>query len=135
MPSRRILLALALGAFVSACGSSGSGGGNTGPSAGTLYVTYSTPNTDDGALLVKVTGGAVTAVAIDTSLKGFSRVSANGDTTMIVVAGAVKSGVVAKLSVPDTRAVLAYSGTVLQVAQAATYAQRTVVGRSVVVSQ
>ena len=74
-------------------------------------------------------------MAVDTSLKGYSRISSNGDTAMIVVAGTVHGGVVARLSVPDTRAFASYAATVLQVAQAGTYAQRALSGYSVAVSQ
>jgi hypothetical protein len=132
---RRLRIVLALGAGLVVAGCSGGGGGGTGPTAGTLYVTYTTPNSDDGALLVKVIGPAVTSVAIDTSLKGYSRISTNGDTAMIVVAGTVHSGIVARLSVPDTRAFASYGASVLQVAQASTYAQRGLSGYSVAVSQ
>lgn len=132
---RRLRIILAIGAGAALAGCSGSGSGGTGPTAGTLYVTYSTPHTDDGALLVKVTGPAVTSVTIDTALKGYSRISTNGDTAMIVVAGTVHSGIVARLSVPDTKAFASYSASVLQVAQTSTYAQRALSGYSAAVSQ
>ena len=128
------ILLLAIGGLAAGCGGS-SGGGNTGPVAGTLFVTYTTPNADDGAVLVKVTGPAVNSVTIDTTLHGFSRISTNGDTAMIVVAGTVHSGVVARLAVPDTRAYATYSASVVQVAQSATYAVRALAGYSVAVSQ
>ena len=133
MSRLRMLLALGAGLVLAGCGSSG--GGGTGPVAGTLYVTFPTPHADDGAVLVKVTGAAVTAVTVDTALKGYSRISTNGDTAMIVVAGTVHSGIVARLSVPDTKAFASYSASVLQVAQASTYAQRALAGYSAAVSQ
>lgn len=127
------ILPLAALLFAAACGSSS--GGSSGPTAGTLFITYATPNSDDGALLLKVTGAAVSSVTADTTLKAYSRISADGDTLMLVVAGAVHNGVVARISVPDTRAVANYVGTVLQVAQSGTFAQRNLTGYSVAVSQ
>ena len=128
MPSRRILLALALGAFVSACG--GSGGGSSGPTAGTLNVTLATPNSDDGALLVTLRGAPVTAVHAASGLVLYSRLSTNGDTAFVVVAGNVAAGVVATVDVPDLSKKASYSGVVNQVAQRSTWAQRSTAGYS-----
>ncbi|HEU5155224.1 MAG TPA: hypothetical protein VFU03_10870 [Gemmatimonadales bacterium] len=90
----------------------------TGP--GVLDVILSTPNNDDGAVLLTVDG------AVD-SVQGapyviFSTVSATG--ARVVVTGDVVAGVIARLYVPEVGAADQYLTNLNEVAQRGTYLLR-----------
>ncbi|HEY7027284.1 MAG TPA: hypothetical protein VH438_06740 [Gemmatimonadales bacterium] len=91
----------------------------TGP--GVLDVILTTPNDDDGAILLTVDG------AVD-SVQGapyvvFSSVSATG--TRVVVTGNVVAGVITRLYVPDISTADQYVPQLVEVAQRSTYALRS----------
>ena len=90
----------------------------TGP--GVLDVILTTPNTDDGAILLTIDG------AVD-SVQGapyvvFSTTSATG--ARVVVTGDVVAGVIARLFVPDVSTADQYVPQLVEVAQRSTYALR-----------
>ena len=90
----------------------------TGP--GVLDVVLTTPNSDDGAVLLTVDG------AVD-SVQGAPYVvfsTASGTGARIVVTGDVLSGVIARLYVPDISAADQYLPQLIEVAQRGTYALR-----------
>lgn len=94
----------------------------TGSAAGTVNVALATPNSDDGAVLFTVSGGPVDSVeAVGYSIYS-ARIDAN--TLRIIVTGALGSGPVARLHIPDYRQDFVYSATVNQVASRMTYLQR-----------
>jgi hypothetical protein len=86
------------------------------PIPGVLVVRLSTPNTDDAALLVTVTGpvtaSGITAAAPGTVLHLHQR----GDTTTAALFGSFASGPLLHLAVPDVRAVDQYTARIVEVA-------------------
>ncbi len=95
---------------------------NTGPAAATLNVNLSTPNTDDGAVLLTISGGPVDSV----ESVGHTLYSARQgpETLRLIITGDLGSGTVARIHVPDSRQVSRYSARITQVAARVTYAQR-----------
>ena len=93
-----------------------------GPTPGDLVARLSTPGTQDGALLLRVTG-AVTGV----TAQGGYRIStaSSGTTTRMVLTGNITGGDLFTISVPDTRQLSSYSIEVQQVAERETYALRS----------
>lgn len=128
MKRLRLAAALAAGLVLSACGG---GGGGTGPTAGSLAVTFSTPNADDGAVLMTISGAQIDSVSFG-SYVGYSR-KVNADSVVVVVAGHVAAGTLLTFAVPNTSAVSSYHAHILQVAQRSTYAQRALSGYGAVV--
>ena len=102
--------ALAVGA---ACADDPTGGA---PRAGTLIVRLATPHADDGAMLFEVSGPSIeSATAANASLRLFTR--REGSSTVAgVVVGALASGAVVTLQVPDVGAAAGYTARVLEVA-------------------
>ncbi|HEU4700161.1 MAG TPA: hypothetical protein VFS40_13340 [Gemmatimonadales bacterium] len=104
----------------------GCGGETTGPSgpvppapaAGTLTVVLATPRTDDGALMLVVTGGPVHAVAAAPELAGAAVYQAALDSmrTRVILTGPLAAGPVATLQVPDVGRWTRYRLTLEQVA-------------------
>jgi hypothetical protein len=95
---------------------------NAEPTTGTLNVNLSSPNADDGAVLVAVTGGPVDSV----ESAGYTMYSARGraDTVKLIVTGTLPSGVIARIHIPDSRQASRYGARVLQAAARSTYSQR-----------
>jgi hypothetical protein len=91
----------------------------TGP--GVLDVVLTTPNADDGAVLLTV-DGAVDSVQ-GTGYVTFATASATG--ARVVVTGDVATGVIARLYVPDVATADQYLPQLVEVAQRGTYALRT----------
>ena len=103
-------LGLVLAATV-ACGSDST----TGPTAGTLTVSLTTPNADDGAILLTVSGPDMTQIAVeDTSL--YVRYAQDGTTVTAVLVGDLLGGPLVTFHVPDVDAASSYSATITQVA-------------------
>jgi hypothetical protein len=98
------------------------------PTAGTLNVALTTPNSDDGAVLLTVTGGLVDSV----ESAGFVVYSAQVDPTTIriIVIGNLAAGTIARIRIADDRQLSRYTAAINQVATRATYAQRDPAGYS-----
>ena len=86
-----------------------------GPTAGTLSVTLTTPNMDDGAILFEVTGPDIVSVTV-TVPEHYTHVGHDGSTLTMVIVGDIESGLLVGFDVPDASAVASYSATALQVA-------------------
>lgn len=94
---------------------------NTGPVAGALNVNISSPQHDDGALMLFVYGGPVDSV----ESVGFPVYSVrSADSVKFIVTGSLGSGTVARIHVPDGRQASRYSAKVGQVAARVSYAPR-----------
>ena len=95
-----------------ACG----GDDSTGPAAGTLVVSLTTPNSDDGGILFSVTGGEInTPTELTSSYVVFSR--ATGLTSINgVVVGDITAGSLATFEVPDIDQASSYTATIIEVA-------------------
>jgi hypothetical protein len=115
---RRTLVAIAAALTLAiACGDDGPGG-PTGPISGTLALNLTTPNADDAALVLRLTGPGITQVsASDPSTYLYS--SQDGATLTAVIVGDLQNGSVLRFRVPDVNAVSSHSGTVLEVADEA----------------
>lgn len=96
----------------------GEDGGPAEPEPGTLVATLATPNTDDGAILVRLTGSGITQVSAEQAGM-YLRMVQNGDTVTAVVVGDVVAGALLSFHVPDVNDLHSCSATVLQVADAA----------------
>ena len=94
---------------------------NTGPVAGALNVNVSSPQHDDGALMLSVYGGPVDSV----ESVGFPVYSIRAaDSVKFIVTGSLGSGAVARIHIPDGRQASRYSAKVSQVAARGSYAPR-----------
>lgn len=122
-------------ALLVACGggsSTGASGGNESAVPGWLTVQLTTPNTDDGALQLRITGPAVDSVVAESAYNGFGA-AANG-TADLVMAGAIATGNVARFRVADVNRASSYSVSVVAAAQSGSYALRNLSGyRAVIV--
>jgi hypothetical protein len=125
----RLLVALALGG-------AGSCSEASGPVAGVLTVSLTTPNPGgDGAVLLTVTGPSpLTSAAVPSAsnLELFSQ--ALSTTTRFAVTGTLTNGAVVTIGVADTRKVAQYAATVQAVA-AQDYQLRSLGGYSLTVSR
>jgi hypothetical protein len=113
---RRGMVALAFVVAILACHDDDKTVAPTGP--GVLDVVLTTPNADDGAVLLTVDG------AID-SVQGAPYVifsTASGTGARIVVTGDVVAGVIARLYVPDVGTADQYLAHLDEVAQRGTFA-------------
>ena len=118
MFGRRITLVLGclLGLTLPACGSAGSISAPEEAEPGVLTVTLTTPNRDDRAVLVSVTGpGEIGEVSA--ALPGEYAVHArsNGSSVRAAVFGSISSGPVLRISVPDVNRLSSYTATVQEV--------------------
>jgi hypothetical protein len=122
--------ALMLAAILTAaCGSSD---GGSGPVAGTLQVTLTSPNTDDGAVMLQVSGDIDSV----TAPSGLTLYEATPSATVVraIVTGDIASGSsVLTLHVPDVAKAASYSTQLLQVSAKGTYVLRPVGGYTVLV--
>ena len=99
-------------AVAMACGDDG---GPTGPVSGTLVVSLTTPNADDGAILFTISGAGISAPTALTSNLFFSRV-ASTSSLAAVVAGNIAAGQMLRFSVPDVGQASAYTANITEVA-------------------
>lgn len=112
MRSRRRLAAALAVALVVACG-----GDSTGPVAGTLKVTLTTPNSgQDGAAIVVLTGPAVpSAVTAGPGLTVWGG-PVTATPAKVIVTGTLAAGTILTLQVEDINKVSQYGATLQQVA-------------------
>jgi hypothetical protein len=141
--SRLLLLPVAVGLAIS-CGGSGGDRAPTEPSQqqpgqptqptaptavpGTLAARLVTPNADDGAILIEISGPAPIA-DITVALQGavvHSR--ADGNKTRLAVFGPLASGALVRFSVPDVNAAQQYSAQVTEVSDRASALRTSVTG-------
>jgi hypothetical protein len=106
----------------------------TGPVPGALVVTLATPNTDDAAILLTVTGPAApTSVTPQTGLRLFQG-GGLGATSHLVLTGALGNGPILTLQVADVNVASSYHATIQSVAST-DYVLRTVAAYSLTVAQ
>lgn len=106
-----------------ACGGGGDGG--TGPGSadpGPVDLILATPMTDDGMLLVLVTGGAVSSVSGQGYEFTSSTPSASG--VKILVRGSITDGPIVRIELPNRNTLGNYSATISQAAARVTYEQQ-----------
>ena len=93
---------------------------------GWLTVQLDTPNTDDGAIQLRVSGPAIDSIKAETRFDGFGVTS--GSSANLVITGSISDGTVARFRVPDVGRAAQYSVSVQAVAQRSTYELRSVTG-------
>lgn len=100
--------------------------------AGALDLVLATPNADDGALLIEVSGGQVDSVSAPGGYQVYTSAPSTS-TRRIMVVGSVVAGTVARIWVPDAGDSASYHATVLQAAARGTYVQRAVANYGITV--
>lgn len=93
------------------------------PVPGWVTLAFTTPWPDDGAVQLTVVGGPVLEVELLPGLTGYSGTTADG--AHLLATGAIVSGVVARLRVPDLNRMSGYQVFIGQVAQRGSYALRS----------
>jgi hypothetical protein len=113
---RKILLAgLAAVVVAAGCTDRNRGGGVTDPPApGVLAATLSTPNTDDRALIVELSGPGITAVQAAAGSGHTVHSRASGSTVRAALFGDLTDGAVLRFSVPDVSRANAYTARVVE---------------------
>jgi hypothetical protein len=132
MNLRAPVLAIVLLA-ASSCGGGDGGGTASNPVPGTLNLSLSSPNTDDGAVLFTVTGGPIDSVIPELYTTFSTRVDAN--TRRVVVAGNVVDGLLVRIRVPDVSKVGDYGASIGQVASRTSHTLRPVGIYSITISR
>lgn len=115
----RIALLTMLSGALAACSGGDGGGGTTGPpplpQPGTLVLRLTSPQADDRAARIQVSGGAVSAVRAPSSdLTVYGAPGASG--ALVIAIGSLASGIVAQLDVPDVNRAASYRATLVEVA-------------------
>jgi len=136
-------------ALASSCGGSGGDRTPTQPSApqapqqptqpttpaaavpGTLSARLVTPNTDDGAILIEISGPAPLADLATPVQGAVVHSRTNGNTTRIAVFGSLAAGALVRFSVPDVNAASQYTAQVTEVSDRANALRASVTGYQV----
>jgi hypothetical protein len=136
LPARRRLIGIALAATLFSLAACSSETAVTTPSVsdkptgGWLTLQLTTPNTNDGAVQLSVTGPAIDSVA----LVGYDGFDTNdGMQADLVATGSIVSGDLARIYVPDLTKTGAYQVVVTAAAARDSYALQTLGGYRVVV--
>ena len=103
------------------------------PGAGTLTVRLTTPNTDDGAILLELRGPNIHALAVSNSAW---QVYADSSGTPIrsVVAGNLTTGGLVTFQVPDVGAVASYTATIVDVSDRQNRLRSALTGYTLVIA-
>ncbi|UCF19032.1 MAG: hypothetical protein JSU87_14035 [Gemmatimonadota bacterium] len=113
-------------------------GDEDGPTAavpGTLVLTLTTPNADDGAILFSISGGGIdipTSVVASNLL--FHRLTGTASMNAVVV-GDIAAGALVSFEVPDVGAAPSYSATITEVADRNNALRTSLAGYSLSVSR
>ncbi len=123
----RLVLALSLAGSAAGCGGD-HGTEPSGPVPGVLTLELVTPRTDDGAVLLTVSGAPVRSV--EAASPGYQIFSVIPDTVTarVLVTGDIGAGALLKLHVADTRRAAAYRATIGQAASRASFEQQGLAG-------
>jgi len=105
-------LVLLLLAATAACGDSH---GPSKPVPGILRVVLTTPNPDDGAVLLTLTAPAAPTVLTAAAGLRLFQSGQPGTTTTVALTGPLQGGTILMLQVPDTRKAKQYRATLQQV--------------------
>ena len=133
---RRYIALPMFASLLVACGASSTGPTNDDgaiPSVtpGWLTIQFTTPNSEDGAVQLRVTGPVIDSVVVDSRYDSFGATSATvGD---LVATGNIVTGNLARFRVPDVNRTAEYSVSVVAVAQKSTYALRGAAGYQAVI--
>ena len=120
--------AVVIAAITIACGgdstpeSTGPGENTSNP--GFVNVTLATPNSNDGALLLTLSGGAMDSLTASVGTIFFASTGTN--TFRVMVAGTIGDGPVVRFWMPDRRNVAQYVATLEQAAVRSSYEQQDI---------
>ncbi len=114
----------------------GDGDGVTAvPVPGTLVLSLTSPNSDDGAILLSISGGGITAPTVaSTSHVLFSRLTGTTSINAVVV-GNITAGPLLRFDVPDVGEASSYNGAVTEVADRANALRTTLTGYSLEITR
>jgi hypothetical protein len=105
------------------------------PTPGTVTVSFQSPNTDDGAVLLTLTGPGIQGVQpASSNYKAYWRVVSATEARLLVV-GNITNGVVATLTIDDLSKVKEYAGTLIEVASRSDAVRASVAGYSISISR
>ncbi|HYR11100.1 MAG TPA: hypothetical protein VEQ60_25190 [Longimicrobium sp.] len=126
MKRTRLSLALLLALAAAAC-TGGDDGGTTPPppEPGVLTVSLTTPNGDDRALVVELTGPSISEVASANAAYVVHARPAGTGGVRAAVFGSLGSGALLRFQVPDVNNAAAYKATVVEVADAGNALRQT----------
>jgi hypothetical protein len=113
-----LLLLLAISCRDSLTNPSGSQPNPSSAKAGWVSVVLNTPNSNDGAVQLSLTGAPIDSLELQGN-RGFASI-VNG-TGHLLVTGDIRSGVVARMWVPDLSAASRYQGSIVAAAAKSTY--------------
>jgi hypothetical protein len=145
----RVRVALFWGATALAASCGGSGGDRaptepapqppTQPTApvavpGTLTVRLVTPNTDDGAILLDISGPAPMADLATPVQGAVVHSRTNGNTARVAVFGSIASGALVRFSVPDINAAAQYTAQVTEASDRANALRTSVNGYGITIA-
>ena len=135
MKNVRALGVLATAVLVSTCGEPVSPPRPPEPEPGVLSVRLTTPNADDAALIVRITGptAMTSVVAGNPAHEIYSRAEAKAFNAALF--GDLAGGVLLRFHVPDIAKVAEYSATVVEVADQANALRESLAGYVVTVER
>ena len=96
-----------------------------GPTGGWLTVQLTTPNTNDGAVQLSITGPEIDSVKL-VGYQGFN--TTTGSEADLVATGTIASGDIARVYVPDLSKTGAYQATVSAAAASGTFVLQSLAG-------
>ena len=147
--SRFLLLSLAA-ALAMSCGGSGGDRAPTQPSPpppgqptqptapaavpGTLTARLVTPNADDGAILIEISGPAPVADVMVAVQGAVVHSRADGNRTRLAIFGPLANGALVRFSVPDVNAAQQYSAQVTEVSDRASALRTSPTGYQVTIA-
>jgi hypothetical protein len=139
--ARRARLAALVGAaaLFASCGGGDGGAAPTLPTPpvqptapvavpGTLTISLTTPNTDDGAMLLEIAGPASVAELTSPVQGALVYTRANGNSSRVAVFGSLGAGALLRFSVPDVNAVQQYAAQVIEAADRGSALRANVTG-------
>ncbi len=129
--------AVVIAAITIACGgdsnNDGTGPGENTSNPGFVNVTLTTPNSNDGALLLTLSGGTIDSLTASAGTIFFASTGTN--TFRVMVAGTITGGAIVRFWMPDRRNVSQYSATLEQAAARSTYEQQAIGGYSLSIAE
>ena len=129
LQNRRIASLLLIAVAGLGCGEEAGSPGE--PEPGVLRVSLATPNGDDGAIMLEMTGAVDSIEAAGSYALFVARPTA--EITRLIVTGALADGLLLRIHVPDVGAQALLGIRILQVAARGTYLQRPLGGYGLIV--
>lgn len=123
VPASLTWIVLSFAMLLVGCGAGSPAGGDQSATPGWLTIQLSSPNSDDGAVQLRISGPGIDSVVPQAPFDGFG--TASGNTGHVVLTGVIGSGNVARFRVADVNRATAYSVSTVAAAQRGTFALRS----------